>query len=95
MPSYLRWVKGVVDSADLPLNVSRELLQEKPRCKAIRRGNTAACCPCWKTWVPQDKLPDTDSADGVTDVLSAEEKAAAEADAGQITPNSMLNLARY
>ena len=40
MPSYLRWVKGVIDSADLPLNVSRELLQESRDVKAIRDGNT-------------------------------------------------------
>ena len=38
LPSYLRWVKGVVDSADLPLNVSRELLQESRDVKAIREG---------------------------------------------------------
>jgi molecular chaperone HtpG len=40
MPSYLRFVKGVIDSSDLPLNVSRELLQESRDVKAIREGCT-------------------------------------------------------
>ena len=40
LPRYLRFIKGVVDSADLPLNVSRELLQESRDVRAIREGNT-------------------------------------------------------
>ena len=39
-PAYLRVVRGVVDSADLPLNVSREILQESRDVKAIREGCT-------------------------------------------------------
>ena len=40
LPTYLRFVKGVVDSSDLPLNVSRELLQQEPEVEAIRSGLT-------------------------------------------------------
>jgi len=40
LPQYLRFVKGVIDSNDLPLNVSRELLQESRDVRAIRDGST-------------------------------------------------------
>ncbi|MFL6658979.1 MAG: molecular chaperone HtpG, partial [Massilia sp.] len=40
MPAYLRFIKGVIDSSDLPLNVSREILQESRDVKVIREGST-------------------------------------------------------
>jgi molecular chaperone HtpG len=41
LPRYLRFVRGLVDSADLPLNVSREKIQESPLLTAIRKGATS------------------------------------------------------
>jgi molecular chaperone HtpG len=40
MPAYLRFLKGVVDSEDLPLNISRETLQANPMIAKIRQGVT-------------------------------------------------------
>ncbi|QAA92461.1 molecular chaperone HtpG [Pollutimonas thiosulfatoxidans] len=39
LPTYLRFVRGVIDSADLPLNVSREILQESRDVRVIREGS--------------------------------------------------------
>jgi molecular chaperone HtpG len=41
VPHYLRFVRGVVDTADLPLNISREMIQESPILAAIRKGVTS------------------------------------------------------
>src|SRR4051794_26827146 len=41
LPRYLRFVRGLVDSADLPLNVSREMIQESPILGAIKKGVTS------------------------------------------------------
>jgi len=82
LPTYLRFVKGVVDSADLPLNVSRELLQESRDVKAIREGCTKRVLGMLEDLAKNDKLPEA-SADGVTDVLSAEDKAEAEKNVGK------------
>ena len=78
MPTYLRFVKGVVDSSDLPLNVSRELLQESRAVKAIREGCTKRVLGMIEDMAKHNALP-TPSADGVTDavtdVVSDEDKA--------------------
>ena len=84
LPTYLRFVKGVVDSADLPLNVSRELLQESRDVKAIREGCTKRVLGMLEDLAKNDKLPEAAaSAEGVTDVVSAEDKAEQEAAAGK------------
>jgi len=74
MPSYLRFVKGVVDSADLPLNVSRELLQESRDVKAIREGCTKRVLSMLEDLAKHNEAPKA-SEDGVTDVVSEEDKA--------------------
>ena len=40
LPRYLRFVRGVMDSSDLPLNVSREILQKSPAMDAMKKGAT-------------------------------------------------------
>jgi molecular chaperone HtpG len=70
----------VVDSADLPLNVSRELLQESRDVKAIREGNTRRVLGLLEDLAKHDQLPApavADGGEGVTDVVSEEDKAKA------------------
>jgi molecular chaperone HtpG len=73
MPTYLRFVKGVVDSADLPLNVSRELLQESRDVKAIREGCTKRVLGMLEDMAKYDAAPA--ASEEVTDILSDEDKA--------------------
>lgn len=40
LPRYLRFVRGLVDTTDLPLNISREMIQDSPIQTAIRKGLT-------------------------------------------------------
>ena len=86
LPTYLRFVKGVVDSSDLPLNVSRELLQESRDVKAIREGCTKRVLGMLEDLAKHDKLSEvTTSAEGVTDVVSEEDQLEAAANAGKYT----------
>ena len=62
LPSYLRFIKGVVDSADLPLNVSRELLQESRDVRAIRDGNTKRVLTLLENLAKHD-VPAADASD--------------------------------
>jgi molecular chaperone HtpG len=75
MPAYMRFVKGVIDTADLPLNVSRELLQESRDVKAIRDGNTRRVLSMLEDLAKKNTLPASEGADGVTDVVSEEDQA--------------------
>jgi len=82
LPNYLRFVKGVVDSADLPLNVSRELLQESRDVKAIREGCSKRVLGMLEDLAKHDKAPVASAApegaaDAVTDVVSDEDRAKA------------------
>jgi molecular chaperone HtpG len=78
MPTYLRFVKGVVDSADLPLNVSREILQESRDTRAIREGNTKRVLSMIEDLAKHDRhdspVKDAEGQE-VTDVVDEADKA--------------------
>ncbi len=71
LPTYLRFVKGVVDSADLPLNVSRELLQESRDVRAIRDGCTKRVLSMLEDLAKKQKTA-PESSEGKIDVGSGE-----------------------
>ena len=75
MPQYLRFVKGVIDSADLPLNVSRELLQESRDVKLIRDGSAKRVLSMLEDLARHDKHEAAAEGTEVTDVVSEEDKA--------------------
>ncbi len=56
LPNYLRFIRGVVDSEDLPLNISREMLQNNPQLAQIRRAITGRIVNELETLA--DKEPD-------------------------------------
>ena len=60
MPTYLRFVRGVVDSADLPLNVSREILQESKDIDTIRSGCTKKVLTLLESLANSDEAADKD-----------------------------------
>jgi molecular chaperone HtpG len=74
MPTYLRFVKGVVDSADLPLNVSREILQESRDTRTIREGNTKRVLSMLEDLAKHDSHT-TDAKAEVQDVIDEADKA--------------------
>ena len=85
LPRYLRFIKGVVDSADLPLNVSRELLQESRDVRAIREGNTRRVLGLLEDMVKAETAPganaaaaDAAPADGKVDIGSGDSTPAPE-----------------
>ena len=76
LPGYLRFVKGVIDSADLPLNVSRELLQESRDVRLIRDGSVKRVLAMLEDLARHDKpQADAEGSDGVVDVVSEDDKA--------------------
>ena len=75
MPQYLRFVTGVIDSADLPLNVSRELLQESRDVRLIRDGSAKRVLSMLEDLARHDKHEAAAEGAEVTDVVSEEDKA--------------------
>ena len=57
LPRYLRFLRGVIDSSDLPLNVSREILQHSPAMEAMKKGATSRALG-WLEELARDRAED-------------------------------------
>ena len=75
LPQYLRFARGVIDSSDLPLNVSRELLQESRDVRLIRDGSVKRVLSMLEDLAKHDQHAASADAEGVTDVVDEEDKA--------------------
>lgn len=69
LPPYLRFIRGVVDSEDLPLNISREMLQNNPQLAQIRKAVTGRVISELETLGEKEPNPSTRS--GTRSVLSS------------------------
>jgi len=89
VPRYLRFLRGLVDSADLPLNVSREMIQESPLLAAIKRGVTS------RILSELEKLADSDAAayHKIWDTFGAVLKEGLYEDSSQ--RETLLDIARF
>ncbi len=73
LPRYLRFVRGVMDTNDLPLNVSREILQKSPAMDAMKKGATKRVLSLLEELVKKAAVADTESkSESDTDVVDAE-----------------------
>ncbi|MDQ6990856.1 MAG: molecular chaperone HtpG [Mariprofundaceae bacterium] len=63
LPRYLRFVRGIMDSNDLPLNVSREILQQSPAMSAMKKGATKRILAMFEDMAKQASDENTDYAD--------------------------------
>lgn len=67
VPRYLRFVRGIIDSADLPLNISREMIQDSPLLSAIRKGVTNRIL----TTLEKTRDNDTETYDKIWDLFGS------------------------
>ena len=79
LPSYLRFVRGIIDSEDLPLNVSREILQQNRVLETIKKQSVKKLLSEFKKLGEEaDKLKNAKNDDGTSKTLSDDEKAKVE-----------------